>query len=164
MSDIPSSDNETEQKSSEPGLTDEFSTMGKNLIGILRAAWEHPERQRLQQEIEDGLVGLGVTLRKEAQTVAEHPASQRIKDEVNDLGNRVRSGEVEAKVRTELTGALRIMNTELEKVAQMLSTTKSADRDSSPSAETGSEPASTDASAEQTPTQAEATEPPAEES
>lgn len=154
MSDIPPSENETEQKTSEPGITDEFSAMGKNLVGILRAAWEHPERYRLQQEIEDGLVGLGVTLRKEAQNVADHPASQRIKTEVNDFGNRVRSGEVETKVRTELTGALRIMNAELEKVAQMLTTTKSA--------ETGPEPDSTEAAAEGSPAQSEPADPPAE--
>lgn len=102
------------------GLTEELGDLGKNLVGILRAAWDRPERQKLQQEIEGGLSELGNTLRREAKAVSENPVSQKIRTEVGDLGSRVRSGEVEGKVRDEMVTALHIVNLELEKLASLL--------------------------------------------
>gem|GEM_PF-559171 len=109
-------------KDPEESLVGEFTSLGKNLIDVLRAAWDRPERQKLQQEIETGLVDLGVTLRKEAKAVSESPVTQRVKTEVEDLGTRVRNTQIETKVREELIGALHIMNAELAKVANVLST------------------------------------------
>jgi len=108
------------QKPPTTDLTEELGNLGKNLVGILRAAWDRPERQKLQQEIQGGINELGSTLRKEAKAVSENPVSQRIKTEVEDLGSRVRSGQVDAKVREELVGALHALNTELEKVSTLL--------------------------------------------
>lgn len=118
------------------GLSDELSDLGKNLVGILRAAWERPERQKLQQEIEGGLSDLGSTLRKEARTVAENPVSQRIKTEVGDLGSRVRSGEMEGKVREEVVSALHIVNVELIKIANLLTGSDAETIEEADSAET----------------------------
>jgi hypothetical protein len=110
----------------ESGLTNELGILGKNLIGVLRAAWDRPERQKLQQEIEGGINELGNTLRKEAKNVTENPVSQRIKSEVDDLSSRVRSGQLEGKVRDELVNALHLLNTELEKVASILASSSQA--------------------------------------
>ncbi len=123
MSDDPTPEIEPEQIPVEGKITEELSSLGKNLIGILRAAWERPERQKLQQEIEGGISDLSSTLRKEAKAVSDSPVSQRIKHDVNDLGNKVRSGQVEAKVREELVDALRALNVELEKVTGILAST-----------------------------------------
>jgi hypothetical protein len=120
MSDNPTPEIEPEPNVVEGKLTEELGSLGRNLIGVLRAAWERPERQKLQQEIEGGLTDLGNTLRKEAKAVSDNTVTQRVKSEVEDLGSRVRSGQVEAKVRDELIGALHIVNTELSKVADIL--------------------------------------------
>ena len=120
MTDPQAPEPETGQTSPPSGLSEELGELGKNLVGVLRAAWERPERQKLQQEIEGGLSDLGSTLRKEAKSVAENPVSQRIKTEVGDLGSRVRSGQVEGKVREELVSALHIVNLELQKIANLL--------------------------------------------
>lgn len=106
---------------SEDSLVDEFEELGKNLILVLRATWERPERQKLQQDLEKGMRGLGKALKKDAETVASHPVSQRIKTEVEDIGERVRSGQVEARARAELIGALRAANAGLEKAASHMS-------------------------------------------
>lgn len=121
MSEQPTPDVGTEPTAPEGNLAEEFSNLGKNLIGILRGAWERPERQKLQQEIEGGLADIGNSLRKEAKAVADSPVTQKVKTEVEDLSNKVRSGQVEAKVRTEIVGALHIVNAELQKVADILS-------------------------------------------
>ena len=45
----------SEDKKSEDNLINEFQTLGENLVNTFRAAWDNPERQRLQKEIEDVL-------------------------------------------------------------------------------------------------------------
>jgi hypothetical protein len=107
---------EPNESPTESKLSDEFITLGKNLVDILRTAWDRPERRKLQDEIADGLSSLAATLRKDAQAVADSPVSQRIKTEVGDFGDRVRSGQLEYKIRDELLSALHTVNTELEKV------------------------------------------------
>jgi len=127
MSEPQTFDQDPEQEPTVMDLTGELGDLGKNLVGILRAAWERPERQKLQQEIEGGLSELGNTLRKEAKAVSESPVSQRIKTEVEDLGSRVRGGQVEARVREEMVGALHVLNTELEKVANILAANQTSE-------------------------------------
>jgi hypothetical protein len=103
-------------------IAGELSDLGLNLIGVLQAAWDRPERQKLQQEIESGLKELGSALRKETEVVSNSKVSQRVKTEVNDINYRVRSAEVDVKVREELVGALKAINFELAKVTMILST------------------------------------------
>lgn len=110
----------------EESIANEFQTMAKNMVGILRSAWERPERRKLQEEIESGLSDFGNVLRREAKAISDNPVSQKVKTEVEDLGERVRSGQVETKVREELVNALRLINTELEKVSTIVSASPGA--------------------------------------
>ncbi|MCI0521172.1 MAG: hypothetical protein L0Z70_13075 [Chloroflexi bacterium] len=98
-------------------LGEEFAALGQNLVKALRSAWDSPERKTLQEEIEKGLGELGQTLKSETDRFAQSPSGQRMKEEVEDFHQRVRSGEAEEKARQELLNALRLINSELEKVA-----------------------------------------------
>jgi hypothetical protein len=137
MSEHPIPDVQPDPTPGEGKLSEEFGALGRNLIEILRVAWERPERQKLQEEIEGGLAELGNTLRKEAKAVSENSVTQRVKSEVEDLGARVRNGQVDVKVREELIGALHLVNAELIKVADHLAGS-GKDRGHTP-AETGQE-------------------------
>jgi hypothetical protein len=97
-------------------LTDEFRNLGNNLKSIFQNAWESAERRKLQQEIETGLDELGKSLNQAFSEIKDSPASQQLKDDARDLHDRVRSGEVETKVRSELLSILHQVNTELQKV------------------------------------------------
>jgi hypothetical protein len=105
----------------EDNLTEEFRNLGKNLADALRAAWDAPERKKLKQDIETGLNDLGTTMKQEIETLRDSPTGQRVKSDVDDLRDRLRSGEVESKVRGELVSALRMINTELQKVIERVS-------------------------------------------
>jgi hypothetical protein len=108
----------TEENEGRPqanNIGDELRALGENLIATLREAWGSPERQRLQSEIETGLADLGTSLKKAAADLETSPTGQRLKADIDDFGERVRSGEVESKLRTELLEALRAVNRELEK-------------------------------------------------
>ncbi len=95
-------------------LVDELRNLGHNLKGMLQAAWASEERRKLQNEIQAGLV----ELQKTVADFAASPAGQRLKAEAQDLGGRVRSGQVESQLRNDLLAALRTLNAELEKAAK----------------------------------------------
>jgi hypothetical protein len=102
----------------ENDVTNQFRMLAQNLARTLNAAWESPERKRLQSEIEQGLAELTATLKREANAFEESPTGQRMKENVQELGQRVTSPETEDRVRQEILKALRSVNSELEKTAQ----------------------------------------------
>jgi hypothetical protein len=106
----------TDDPRPEGNLEDEFQVLGKNLVAALRAAWDTPERKRVQEELISGLNGLGSSIKHEADNLAGSPAGQQIKNGVEQVGERLRSAETQDKVRLELLNALKAANTELQKV------------------------------------------------
>jgi hypothetical protein len=117
----------SDQPSPNPNLSDEFRDLGKNLVNAMKAAWDSPERQKLQKELGDGIDQLITTLRMETDTFRESPAGQRLRADVEDLRQRVRSGEIENQVRSEILTALRTINSELERAAGRWNTPESAE-------------------------------------
>lgn len=118
-------DSHAEIPTPEPSKADEslaqaLADLGKNLVAVMHVTWERPERRKLQEDIEKGVNDLGSTLRDGAKAAADNPVSQRIRSDIEDLSDRVRSGQVETKVRSELISALQTLNIELEKVKNML--------------------------------------------
>lgn len=110
--------------SPENELADELKNLGHNLQGILRAAWESDERRKLQQEIQKGID----EFQKAVTNFETSPTGQKLKSDVQDLGERLRTGEVESKLRGDVLTALRTLNAELTKA-----TTKKSDSSDSPS-------------------------------
>lgn len=123
----------------EGDIAEEFRNLGKNLAEALRAAWERPERKRLQEEITAGLNELSNTLKSEAESFAESTTGQQLKADVQDLGERIRSPEVHAKVQQELISVLQTANTELQKVIHQWSTGGSQETPSESPSETHSQ-------------------------
>ncbi|MFC2053861.1 hypothetical protein ACFLV7_06120 [Chloroflexota bacterium] len=100
----------------EDNLADEFRNLGKNIVDAVHTAWERPERQRLQEDIEKGLSEFGTAIRQEADKFNKSPTSQRMKSDAEKIQTRFKNGEFETKVRDELLSALQAVNSELEKV------------------------------------------------
>lgn len=99
-------------------ILDELREMGKNLSEALKSAWDSEERKKLQKEIEDGLSEVSSSLSQAARDFKESSAGQTLKSDVADFQERLRTGEVESKVRSEIVDALRIVNNELRKVGK----------------------------------------------
>jgi hypothetical protein len=112
MSDIP----DPQEEQTPEDLASEFQNLGDNLKQIFIGAWESEQRKNLQEEIEEGLAGLGNSLKQTANEIQESETSQRVRSEAEDLRDRVRSGEVETKIRSDLQSVLHNLNKELEKV------------------------------------------------
>ncbi len=113
----------------ETDIADEFRTLGENLVKTLKAAWESPERKKLEQEIEAGLSQLAATLKIEAANFKEGETGQRFKSDFDDLRQRVRSGEAAEKARDELIRALKLVNAELEKAFSSRDVSDSKDKE-----------------------------------
>jgi hypothetical protein len=96
-------------------LASEFHHLGDNLKKFFVSAWESEQRKSIQSEIETGLSELGDTLKSTANEIQESETGQRLKSEATEFRDRVRDGEVEQKVRSDLTNLLKKLNTELEK-------------------------------------------------
>lgn len=101
---------------SEESLRQELETLGKNLVGAMRSAWEAPESKRLREEVTTGLSDLVSTLKREAEYLAAHPATQRIKTDVEQFGEKIKAPEAQVAVRRELLSALQAVNSELQKL------------------------------------------------
>jgi hypothetical protein len=95
------------------GLADELRALGDNLRSVFQAAWDSDDRRRFQQEFETGLGELAATLNRAAHEFSEGETGQQLKEDLRDLGDRIQSGEVESKVRQDLTTVLRKINDEL---------------------------------------------------
>jgi hypothetical protein len=96
-------------------ISDALRELGQNLKEVLRTAWESSERKKVQDEIQSGLTELGESLNKAVNEFSESPKGQTLKADVEDFSQRIRSGEVESKVREEILKVLRLVNIELEK-------------------------------------------------
>lgn len=108
-------ENTTQNEPSGSEIADELNALGLHLKEMLRTAWESPERKKVQQEIEVGLSELGETINSAANEFNESPAGQTLRADVEDIKERIRSGDVETKIREEILKALRMVNAELEK-------------------------------------------------
>lgn len=126
MSDQKPSDREaTPQEPSGDDILIELRELGKNLCEVLHSAWESEERKKLQREIETGLADLGATLSQAATEFAESPAGKTIKSDLEDLHQRIQTGEMEMKIRDEVLSALRAANSGLKKAAERTTPTPS---------------------------------------
>jgi hypothetical protein len=121
----------TKQNNPKDDLVADFRALGDNLMEVLRKAWERPEREKLQQDIEAGISELGATLSKAATEIEESEIGKRVKEGVGDFQSKVDSGEVEKIVRSELQSALSVINSELEKLAKKIQVTVDSASDGS---------------------------------
>ena len=96
----------------------ELNELGKNLQALLRASWESDERKKVQAELQAGLNDLGKALSQAATEFQASPAGQALKADIEDFHQRMRSGEVESKIRNEVLSALRAANEGLKKSGQ----------------------------------------------
>jgi len=98
------------------GIADEFAELGRNIKQALESAWTSEERKKLQTEIESGLKEASQAVKQAADDFSKSQAGQTLKTEAEDFQKRVESGELEAKIRSELLAALRMANEGLKKV------------------------------------------------
>jgi gas vesicle protein len=114
----------TENSHSEGDLIEEFRRLGENLKEAMQSAWDSEERKNLSKEIQSGLNAFGEAVGQAVDEMVESSTGQRMRDEIEDLTERVRSGELADETRDELLGLLRKANVNLEKKVQQWKSTE----------------------------------------
>ena len=104
--------------SSQNNVSDELKRLGENINQFVKTAWESPERQQIQQELENSLNTLGASLNQAADEFSKSQAGQQIKSELDDFGQRLSNGEVEERVKQEVSSLLGLVNEHLEKTTR----------------------------------------------
>jgi hypothetical protein len=99
-------------------VLEELRELGENLRDLLQSMWESDERKKLEHELETGLNEAYNNLSTAAKEFAESPTGKNIKTELEDFGQRVRSGEIEEKVRSDILSVLRSANQGLRSAAE----------------------------------------------
>lgn len=108
----------TDQNSSQNKNNDivaEFVEFGQIIKRALQSARTSEERKKLQADIENGLKEAGEALKQATNDFSRSQVAQTAKTEVEDFKKRVKSGELETKVRSEVLNALRLANDQLRK-------------------------------------------------
>lgn len=104
---------ENETKNTENTLRDEFRQLGENIRDAFQSAWASDERQRIQTDIHEGLREVGDSLNEAVNDFQASETGQKIRKEVDDFGEKIDSGELEQRIRTDLSKVLRAINTEI---------------------------------------------------
>jgi type I site-specific restriction-modification system R (restriction) subunit len=128
----------SDQTGAESDLVAEFRQFTENLKTAIQTAWESPGRQQLQADLQEGLEDMRQTFNQMASDFAESDTGQQLKSDLSELGERVRSGELEDKVRSDLVQLLKRVNQELESASDKLSQASTTDADAGESSGAGS--------------------------
>jgi hypothetical protein len=107
--------NMTENQTPQPDLASQFKELGENLKNMFQSAWESEEANQFKNELKNGFNELGNAATEAVENFNASEAGENLKAEADEFVSRVESGEVEAKARDEISKALKIINTELEK-------------------------------------------------
>lgn len=113
----------SEENNPKDDLKEEFNRFGDHLKTAFNSAWDSDERQNAQQKIGDGIDEVGKALNDFASSFSSSETGQKIINEVDDFGERLRSGEVEAmeKAKEVLIIVLQKVNDELKKASDHFS-------------------------------------------
>ncbi|MCS7221407.1 MAG: hypothetical protein RML36_10360 [Anaerolineae bacterium] len=94
-------------------VVEELKQLGRQLGRALKAAWESPERQKLEQEVREGLRTLGEQVDEALQAAKERLEAEGIPEQAQKIVASVEKTPVVQEVRGALLTGLRALNQEL---------------------------------------------------
>ena len=106
-----------QSEDSQSELKDQFRNLGNNIKNALNAAWDSQERQKVQDEIGEGLNEIGDILENLVGGFRDSEPGQKFVEEMDNLSEKFQTGEMQAQARENLMSALEKINSQLEKAA-----------------------------------------------
>jgi len=121
--------NSTQSESAESSVVTELRALGSNLVNLIQSALNSDDSKNIQKEIEDGLAQAVDCVQKAADDFSQSPTGQQLKSDLNDLNQRIESGELQSKVRSDVLTAIQTANAEITKATSKF-TTPASENDS----------------------------------
>lgn len=108
---------ENEQPQEEVDIAAEFAALGKKFAEAIQAAWHSQERQKLQEDIKEGLDRFVEEVDKAIKELRESEVGQKVQSGVQQAAEEVRSGKVGEEMRRALVTGLRSLSAALDRMA-----------------------------------------------
>lgn len=106
-----------EQEIPSESIRQQFNDLGANIRDVFSNAWDSQEKQKVQDDLKNGLIDLGEMLGKLADEFHIREFTKKMVDGVEEIGEKVRSGEMEDKAKTDVIRTLKKINQSLTKSA-----------------------------------------------
>lgn len=101
-----------------PDVSAELREFGKQFADTIRTAWNSAERQRLENELREGMRSFADEVDKAIQEIKTSPAANRVKSEAANVGERVQGSDVGHKARAGVAQGLQRLSEQLGKLAE----------------------------------------------
>jgi hypothetical protein len=116
----------------EADIVAEFAELGKKLRATVETAWTSQERQRVQREVEDGLVKLRDELDKAIKNLRTSEPGQKVEAEVKRVRDDIGTGKVTDDVRIGIVSGLRGIGAALDKLSESFTPLEEAEKTEAP--------------------------------
>jgi hypothetical protein len=105
----------------------ELKDLGRQFADTLRTAWNSQERQRIENEIREGVKSFADEVDKAIREAKESQTAARVREEAGQVVNKVEATEVGRRVRSGLVQGLQWLSEELGKLAAQFNPPESTD-------------------------------------
>ena len=105
----------SEKEPHENELHNEFLKIGKNIKGLVESFFSSEELKNFSQEMRSEFFEIIDTFENAANEFKESETGKKIQEDIHDLNERIENGEFQAKMKSEISHLLQILNEELEK-------------------------------------------------
>ena len=128
--DIPVEEEVTKADTKDVDVVSEMKDLGRQFADTLRTAWNSQERQRIENEIREGMKSFANEVDKVITEVKDSQAAARVREEAGQVANKVESSDVGRKARTGLAQGLQWLSEELGKLANQFTPAETDTTDS----------------------------------
>ena len=121
-----------EKPQADVDIAAEFAELGKKLRDTVETAWASQERQKVQKEVQEGLIKLRDELDKAAKSLRESDPGQKVETEVKRVREDLEAGKVADDVRIGIVSGLRGLGVALDKLAESFTPAEEAAKAKTP--------------------------------
>jgi hypothetical protein len=115
----------SEQKA-EGSIVDELTMLGKQAADALKAAWDSPDRKRLQAELAEGIEKFGREVGAALDKASESQQAKELRTKAVKVAEDVHVSDAVEEVRKGILTGLEAMNRELSKLLERLEAERTA--------------------------------------
>ena len=108
-------------------VADELKDLGRQFADTLRTAWNSQERQRIENEIREGIKSFANELDKAISEAKDSQTAARVREEAEQVVNKVESTDVGRRVRSGLVQGLQWLSEELGRLADQFTPPEATD-------------------------------------
>lgn len=105
-------------------IAGELKSLGRQFAETLQTAWNSEERQRIENEVREGVKSFVDEVDRVFQNANKTAPVKRLQDEASTVKTKVDSSELGTRARSNFVQGLRWMSEELNKLAEKFTTTE----------------------------------------